>query len=61
MQTMSRNCQLQGEDRAMFQDRRQMDVLPETWRRQQAANQVGAATKTSGEAMDIIKDSTPEM
>lgn len=61
MQTLSRNCQLQGEDRAMFQDRRQMDVLPETWRRQQAANKVGAATKTSGEAMDIIKDSTPEM
>lgn len=61
MQTLSRNCQLQGEDRAMFQDRREMDALPETWRRQQTANKVGAATKTSDEAMDIIRDSTPEM
>ena len=60
MQTLSRNCQLQGDDRALLQDRREMDVLPEHWRRQQSEN-ARMPAGTSSEATDIIRDTTPEM
>lgn len=61
LQTVSRNCQLDGDDRAMFQERREMDVLPESYRSQHARQQQMRARAPDRKAIEAALGDTPEM
>lgn len=61
LQTLSRNCQLQGDDQAFMQSPRPMDVLPENDRRQHAAARSSSNRKPDQAAIQAALDETPEM
>ncbi len=61
LQTLSRNCQLQGDDQAFLQTHRQMDVLPESQRRQHATARSSSNRKPDQAAIQAALDDTPEM
>lgn len=62
LEVLSRNCQLAPGDRAMLQRNRQIDVIAPEVRRQHRANQRESADQASADAaIDVLKDTTPEM
>lgn len=61
LQTVSRNCQLDGNDRAMFQERREMDVLPESYRSEHAQQQQVRVRAPDRKAIEAALGDTPEM
>lgn len=62
LEVLSRNCQLAPGDRAMLQRNRQIDVIAPEVRRQHRANQRDSGDQASADAaIDVLKDSTPEM
>jgi hypothetical protein len=66
LETINRNCQLTEGDRALFQTRRELDVVPKDIRAQHAAQKsIGADVRGSREKADeaarLIEASTPEM
>lgn len=66
LETINRNCQLAEGDRAMFQARRELDVIPKGVRAEHAASQlederVRESQRQADEAIRILEASTPEM
>ncbi|AXK72196.1 hypothetical protein DWG18_07800 [Lysobacter sp. TY2-98] len=66
LETVSRNCQLAEGDRALLQERRQLDVLSPEIRAEHAAQQHGgqsgvASERKANDAARLIESSTPEM
>lgn len=68
LEILSRNCQLAPGDRALFQSKRQIDVVPNEIRAQHRANNPDAGAREladwkrrNAEAMRAIESDTPEM
>ncbi|GAB1595608.1 hypothetical protein PAGU2638_12870 [Lysobacter sp. PAGU 2638] len=66
LETVSRNCQLAEGDRALLQERRQLDVLSPEIRAEHAAQQhargsSAVSKRKADEAARLIESSTPEM
>lgn len=61
LQTVSRNCQLEGDDRALFQERKEMDVLPESYRAEHARQQQVRHRAPDRKAIEAALGDTPEM
>ena len=61
LQTLSRNCQLEGEEQAFLQTRREMDVLPQSYRQQHARSSTTKPVVPDQAAINATLGDTPEM
>lgn len=66
LETINRNCQLAEGDHALFQQKRQLDVIPPEIRAEHAARKAEApgireSQQAADDAMKVLEASTPEM
>jgi hypothetical protein len=66
LETINRNCQLAEDDRALFQAKRELDVIPKDVRAEHAANRMEAerareSQRQADGAMRLLEATTPEM
>lgn len=65
LEILSRDCQLTGNERALFQSRRKLDVIPPEIRRQHRGQQTSQSPvqsrREADEAMRVLQASTPEL